>query len=113
MRSLFYCSILRSSDPDGNKSIELLLERTKNLQQNDVRVKTPVQEPEGKICQRGHCILCEPDRSQWRARAQARYTFFLINTSCKLFLFVREKEKEEEEVVHHLCSEITTPRIVN
>lgn len=72
--SLFYFSILRSSDlsnnPDGSKSIELLLERTKSLQQNDARVKTPVQESEGKkICQPHTLLLfaaaaaaCEPDR---------------------------------------------------
>lgn len=39
-----------SNNPD-NKSIELLLERTKNLQQNDARVKTPCQENEGKQCE--------------------------------------------------------------
>lgn len=102
MFSLFYCSILRSSDltnnPDGNKSIELLLERTKNLQQNDARVKTPVQESEGKSTIENLStvsivmLTCEPDRLKAVARARLLH-FFLINETCKLLLLVREKKE--------------------
>jgi chromosome segregation ATPase len=48
-------SVLRtdpSNNPETTKSIDLLLEKTKNLQQSEIRVKTPTQEVEGKRLRR-------------------------------------------------------------
>jgi homeobox protein cut-like len=56
-------SVLRtdpSNNPETTKSIDLLLEKTKNLQQSEIRVKTPTQEVEGVAL---NAPTCQPSEA--------------------------------------------------
>jgi homeobox protein cut-like len=62
-RQHFFCSVLRtdpSNNPETTKSIDLLLEKTKNLQQSEIRVKTPTQEVEGVAL---NAPTCQPSEA--------------------------------------------------
>jgi homeobox protein cut-like len=62
-RQQFFCSVLRtdpSNNPETTKSIDLLLEKTKNLQQSEIRVKTPTQEVEGVAL---NAPTCQPSEA--------------------------------------------------